>query len=105
MDRERLQQRTENLVGFGSPNKDIFGTSAAAKSSTAPPPSAKFDMLSFEDSGESFQPPDLSPPVTIQFDTSRLQFTPAKDSARRVVEGALREAGGELDSDDSMGSF
>ncbi|AOW01500.1 DASH complex subunit Ask1-domain-containing protein [Yarrowia lipolytica] len=102
MDRERLQQRTENLVGFGSPNKDIFG--AAAKSTTAPP-SAKYDMLSFNDSGESFQPPDLSPPVTIKFDTSRLQFTPAKDSARRVVQGALREAGGELDSDDSMGSF
>lgn len=103
MDRERLQQRTENLVGFGSPNKDIFGT--AAKSATAGASSTKYDMLSFNDSGESFQPPDLSPPVTIKFDTSRLQFTPAKDSARRVVQGALREAGGELDSDDSMGSF
>ncbi|KAG5360190.1 hypothetical protein CJU89_3249 [Yarrowia sp. B02] len=101
MDRERLQQRTENLVGFGSPNKDIFGT---AKKSTAAS-TTKYDMLSFNDSGESFQPPDLSPPVTIKFDTSRLQFTPAKDSARRVVQGALREAGGELDSDDSMGSF
>lgn len=90
MDREKLQQRTENLLG--SPNKDIFGTQKSA--------STKYDMLSFNDSGESFQPPDLSPPVTIRFDQPRLQFTPAKEGARRVVEGALREAGGE--SDESM---
>lgn len=106
MDRERLQQRTDNLVNFGSPNKDIFGTAGASSSKSRPTGYSKptYDMLSFDDD-ESFDPPDLSPPVTIKFDNSRLHLTPAKEGARRVVQGALRDAGGELDSDDSMGSF